>query len=282
MIKFLGKIIGGTLGFMLGGGPLGAAIGMAIGHAYDNRKEPLPDFWGEANARRWKDTYSGDAAAPDLNEAAFTAAVVVLCAKMAKVDGSVTRSEIEAFKKAFKIKKSQEAKIGKLFDEARRSAEGFEPYAFQVAQRYRNHPVLLEHILGGLFAIAAADTETIRPAEAKFLRQVAYIFNFTPDDFARLAARSGVYILPDAGSAQPGDSRKRGADDQSYEILGVSDKATDDEVKSAYRALIQKYHPDRLMAEGVPQEFIASANEKMKRINVAYEKVCKMRGINKP
>ncbi|MER2520199.1 MAG: TerB family tellurite resistance protein [Bdellovibrionales bacterium] len=278
MKNYLGKLVGGALGFALGGGPLGAFLGVLVGHAYDSRRDPLPDFWGEANSRRWKDTYSGNPV-DNLNEAAFTKAVVVLCAKMAKVDGSVTRSEIEAFKKVFKIQKQQEDGIGKLFDEARRSAEGFEPYAFQVAQRYRNHPVVLEHILGGLFVIAAADSETIRPAEAKFLRQVAYIFNFTPDDFVRLAARSGVYILPDSGSAQPGDSRKHSADDQSYEILGVSEKAKDDEIKSAYRALVQKYHPDRLMAEGVPPEFIATANEKMKRINVAYEKICKSRGI---
>lgn len=282
MKSHLGKIVGGALGFALGGGPLGAIFGLLIGHAYDSRRDPpMPDFMDASDAGRCRDTYEGKIA-ENINEVAFTASVVVLCAKMAKVDGSVTRSEIEAFKKVFKIKKSQEQEIGKLFDEARRSASGFEPYAFQVAQRYRNHPVVLEHILGGLFAIAAADSETIRPTEAKFLRQVAYIFNFTPDDFARLAARSGVYILPDSGSSQPGDSRKSSAGDQSYEILGVSERATDDEVKSAYRALVQKHHPDRLMAEGVPPEFLATANEKMKRINVAYEKICKTRGINKP
>lgn len=279
MKSYFGKIVGGALGFALGGGPLGGVVGLLIGHAYDSRRvSPAPDYLGKPASARRRDSWESGIE-DTLSEVAFTAAVVVLCAKMAKVDGSVTRSEIEAFKKAFKIKKEQEKHIGKLFDEARRNAAGFEPYAFQVAQRYRNHPIALEHILGGLFTIAAADSETVKPAEAKFLRQVAYIFNFTPQDFARLAARSGVYILPDAGSAQPEDSRKSAAGDQSYDILGVSERATNDEIKSAYRALVQKHHPDRLMAEGVPPEFLAIANEKMKRVNVAYEKICKARGI---
>ena len=58
-----------------------------------------------------------------------------------------------------------------------------------------------------------------------------------------------------------------------YKILGVSPTATDDEVKSAYRALARKYHPDKYRDSDLAE----MAGEKMKEINAAYDEIQKMR-----
>jgi hypothetical protein len=49
-----------------------------------------------------------------------------------------------------------------------------------------------------------------------------------------------------------------------YAILGITNDASDDEIKSAYRKLAQEYHPDRNPGDKV-------AEEKFKRINDAYD-----------
>ena len=50
---------------------------------------------------------------------AFAITVVVLSAKLAKCDGVVSRAEIDAFKRAFRIPPGQVAQVGRVFDQAR-------------------------------------------------------------------------------------------------------------------------------------------------------------------
>lgn len=58
-----------------------------------------------------------------------------------------------------------------------------------------------------------------------------------------------------------------------YEVLGVSETATDEEVKTAYRNMAKKYHPDNYTDSPLADV----AEEKMKEINEAYDTICDMR-----
>ena len=250
------------------GGPLGALVGFMVGHVHDLRHEndvsTLSGLWSGY----------GDFAG-NIQQAAFTMGVVVLGAKMAKADGRVTRAEIDAFRRVFQVNPAQEDAVARLFDRARLSAEGFEPYAFQLAHVFRRHSAVLEEILSGLFIIAAADSAGLSPVEVIFLKRVGFIFGFDNGDFARVAARSGVRF---AAGERP-RARPENAYDESFAILGVAETATHEQIKFAYRALIREHHPDKLMAAGMPPEFVATATEKMKRINVAYDTICKAKGM---
>jgi DnaJ like chaperone protein len=263
--KIRGKLVGGILGLALGG-PLGAVLGFIVGHVHDQSRDDNETLW-----RSISDTPFTDFS-PNVQQAVFTMGVIVLGAKMAKADGRVTREEIETFKRVFGVAPEHEDRVGRLFDRARTSPDGFEPYAFQLAATFRQHPEVLEEVLSGLFMIAAADHKGLSVAERRFLERVGMIFGFSAADFFRIAARSGVHL--------PGDERRpESGRHESYAILGLSEKASVEEIKIAYRTLILKHHPDKLVAQGMAPEFVAAATEKMKRINAAYDNVCKARGI---
>lgn len=237
-----GKIIGGVAGFALGG-PLGALVGGAAGHMYDAKKAEETGTGSNVGAR----------------QVAFTTAVIVLAAKMAKADGVVSRDEILAFRECFHVPPGEEGDIGRIFNQARQDAAGYEPYAEQVAQLFAHEPEVLDRLLGALFHIAKADGR-VHPAELEFLRRTALILGFTEQEFERLKT---------ANLGEPN------ADP--YEILGVGRGWSDDAIKQHYRKLIRENHPDRLIAKGMPQEFIDLANEKVAQINAAYEEIQKDR-----
>ena len=58
-----------------------------------------------------------------------------------------------------------------------------------------------------------------------------------------------------------------------YEVLGISPSATDEEVRTAYRALARKYHPDNY----VDNPLSDLAQEKMQEINDAYDTIVRTR-----
>lgn len=256
-----GKIIGGMAGFSLGG-PLGALLGAAIGHAVDKRigsqeTQTLPPWM-----------HGGGAQSEQERQIAFTLAVIGLAAKMAKADGVVTRAEIDAFKRLFQIPQQDIVKVGAMFDEARKTAAGFELYAQQIAALFHDSPQVLEELLHALFQIAQADGD-LHPAEVSFLARVAQIFGFSQAHFETIRARARA---GGAGGARP-------ATEDSYAVLGLDRSASDQEIKDTYRRLIRENHPDLLIAKGMPPELVANANATMAAINAAYEEIKRQRGL---
>ena len=242
-----GKILGGAAGFALGG-PLGALIGAVAGHAVDRIRA--------AEAEPGTEPGANDAT----KKIAFTIAVIVLGAKMAKADGQVTRDEVSAFKEVFRVPPEEMKNVGRLFNRARNDAAGFEPYARQIGGMFKDNPAVLVELLDGLFHIARADG-TVTDDELAYLEEVARIFGLDAAAWDRVRAAN---LGPDKSDP--------------YTILGVTRDASDDEIKTAYRALVRENHPDRLVAQGMPQEFVDLANERLATINAAYERLQKQRG----
>jgi len=188
---------------------------------------------------------------------AFSIAMIALSAKMAKADGIVTQDEVRAFQQIFAVPAAEVKNVSRLYDLAKGDIAGFETYAARMASLFKEEgeQAVLEDILDGLFHIAKADG-MVHEREVGFLRRTAEIFRFEETHFERILARHAVDPV-----------------ENPYKILGLETSASFDEVRRQYRQLVSSSHPDRLIARGVPPEFIAIATERVAALNSAYETI---------
>lgn len=253
-MKIWGKIVGGTAGFAIGG-PIAALLGVMAGHAVDQLVgQHIGDGTEIAAPADPRDH-------PGLREIAFTIGVIALGAKMAKVDGEVTRDEVEAFQSFFHVPPGEEKNVQRFFDLAKRDASGFETYARQVAALFPDAPDVLENVLEGLFDIAKADGK-VGAEELAYLAAVANLFGLSSERFdrARAAALGDVECEPCV-------------------VLGIDPLATDEQIREAWLRQVRAHHPDRLIAQGLPEEAIKVADRKLALINDAYDRLRKQRGL---
>ena len=190
---------------------------------------------------------------------AFSTAVTALGAKLAKADGRADPAEFAAFAEVFQPEPGGERNVERLYALARQTTLGFESYAKRLAKRYRGCPQLLEDVLVGLFHIAKADG-VVSGDEIAYLGRVADLFGLSPLTFKRLR----VLHL----GAQPGDP---------YVVLDVPHDATDERVHAAWKGALLEAHPDRVLARGLPAEFVEVAHAKASAINAAYDAITRDR-----
>ncbi|MGB3501443.1 MAG: DnaJ family molecular chaperone [Mesorhizobium sp.] len=199
--------------------------------------------------------FSGDPALR--RKVAFSIAMIALSAKMAKADGIVTQDEVRAFQQIFEVPAAEVRNVARLYDLAKGDIAGFETYAAKMATLFNDEgeESVLEDVLDGLFHIAKADGY-VHDREIGFLRRTAEIFRFEDRRFEQILARHAF-----------------NSGENPYKILGLETSASFDEVKRQYRQLVASTHPDRLIARGVPLEFLAIATERVAALNSAYETI---------
>lgn len=277
---FLGKAIGVGFGFMLGG-PIGAIMGGFLGNMFDNAAERGPAGMGLGMrcphcGNHIKPTMDGHcpACGMDLTQQplhntsdrqfVFYVSMASLAAKMAKADGVVTADEIQAFdtfvRSELRVSAEDRKIIAGLFNQAKNTPDDAAAVARQFKSLMGGQPQVLHMMVHLLFRIALADGK-FHPAEEAFILQVSQIFGFSQMEYEQIKA---LFIKKN---------------DRAYTILGLTSQASDAQVKAAYKKLVMEYHPDKLMAKGVPEDFIKIANEKMAEINNAYDQISKERGL---
>jgi DnaJ like chaperone protein len=276
---FYGKVIGGILGFAAFG-VFGALIGIGVGHYFDkalaaNFQMPSPEQQA-------------------LLREQFFQTVFTLMGHLAKADGRVSEQEIaatQALMQRMGLTAEHRQQAIQLFKQG--SAAEFELSAAlaQFVASAGRYPQLNITLLEYLTVVAIADGE-LHDAERSILFAVAEALGIGRWQFEKLL---GMLLAQEQFREQQfRDQDQFGQQDYSqqqrtlprasevalaYQALGVGKEATDAEVKKAYRKLMSQHHPDKLIAQGVPDDMLKIATEKTQEIQSAYEVITKSRGL---
>lgn len=239
----IGKFVGAGLGWALLG-PIGALLGFFVGSIFDIPTSTVISSGGKGS----RTTQRGD----------FIATFLVLSAAVMKADNVVKKSELDFVKKFllqnFGEKDTLEAL--QLLKEILNKDIPIDSVCTQVKYHMDKHLKL--QIVHYLFGIALADG-VLHSSELSVIEMISLKIGLNISEFNSIKAM--FYESPD----------------KSYEILGVSQDASNEDIKKAYRKMANKYHPDKVATMG--EDVQNAAKVKFQTLNEAYEKIRKERNI---
>ena len=189
----------------------------------------------------------------------FMVSLLVLSSAVIRADGKTLQSELDYVRNFVRSNFGEAATyqaMSILSDLNSKQVNIYEVGA-QIAS-YMNYSQRLQ-LFDYLARLAAADGD-FSASEKSVLEAIASAIRINASDAASVIAM----FYKDTDSA--------------YEVLEISPNATDDEVKSAYRRMAMKNHPDKVSTLG--PEVQKAAQEKFQKIQEAYETIKKQRGMN--
>ena len=283
MDGWYGKIIGAILGYIVGRGLLGAIVGFVIGHQFDVMARR--NRGGALGGRRPGAIGAGHGSPAEMRQAFFEATFQVM-GHVAKSDGRVSEREIDAARLAmhrFSLSEADRLRAIELFT-AGKSADFPLEATLERLRWLTGEQSNLARLFVQIQLEAAIDGDGLGDRTRGVFLRICQALGISPLEFASLEAMlrmhrgSSRQRQSSGGQGAPGAaSASRLAD--AYDVLGLKATASDAEVRRAFRKLISKNHPDKLVAQGLPESMITAAHERTQRILEAYETIKNHRGI---
>lgn len=273
-----GKILGAFFGYLIGG-PAGALFGILIGNFFDRGivehfNRPHMQYYSE---RR------------EAVQQVFFEATFSVMGHIAKADGRVSEQEIQLAKKLMdemRLNRDQKTLAKKFFNEGKLASFDLANILTRLDHACYDNPELLKLFMD--IQYRAAKTDNFSAAKMQALDVVFRRLGFAP-----IRQQYRFYEDFGFGSSKSQQSGNRNDSNQrqyqsyqtptnslahAYAILELDKDANKQEVKRAYRRLISRNHPDKLIAQGLPEQMIKMANDKTQKIRKAYEEICASKG----
>jgi len=271
-MQFMGKLVGLVLGFLFGRW-FGALLGLWLGHKVD---QLLAEQRQQHN--RWQPFSS--AGNVNSRQALFFHATFAVMGHLAKSKGRVTSAEIQLASELMS-RMGLRGRAREAAQEAFRQGKAADFPLRQILRAFRRSCIgrrdLLQIYLEFQLQAAFADGQ-LHPAERRILHTIASELGFSQRQLERLLLMMEAefrFHRQQAGSAGAGERTDRLA--EAYALLGVSAEVSDQQLKRAYRKLMNQHHPDKLVSKGLPPEMMELAKQKAQDIQQAYQLIKRVR-----
>lgn len=212
--------------------------------------------------------------------------IMALCAMIAKADGNVTKGEIQFIKKFiighFGIGEDELNEYAGAFNYGKAHPEEYLIFIDIIKSYYRtrrDYIMLLAYLFTGVSQQEGENTNAKEQETRKIILALGlseYEYQALKQSY-RQSTQGGEYTHNQWGNYDTYQNQESLVKKYT-QVLGVSEQASMSEIKKAYRKLVKEYHPDKLSAGSVPQDYIDFANQKIRDINEAYEYLEKIKG----
>ncbi|HEX3848838.1 MAG TPA: co-chaperone DjlA [Steroidobacteraceae bacterium] len=278
-MSWTGKILGALIGFVLTRQVLGALIGALVGHMLDHAWDDRAAAGG-ARAAGGSSFRAGIGGAASIAEEFFRSTFEIM-GNVAKSDGRVSEAEIDAARRLM-----QDLKLGpretelaiECFRRGKTPGYDVEIAVERLREACGQRHDLLRAFLELQLRAALAGNGMSPPARAILVR-VAERLGMSGLEFAYMEA--SLRTWRSGGERAPGgrSTGSLGSLAECYAVLEVDSGISDPEVTKAYRRQMSRHHPDKLVANGLPESMAQLAKERTQRIQEAYEGIRAARGM---
>lgn len=262
-----GKIIGAGLGIFLFHSVILTILGFVVGHMFDRGRQMVRSNPFLSN--QWHHTPT---------QQVFFDTTFSVMGHIAKVDGRVSSSEIqmaESVMARMHMSAEQKQAAIKAFNRGKQADFDLDARLKELRSVCGNNLILLRIFIE--LQNQTANIDGISEAKAKVLKTIVDTLGAGTSFNAQFFRQH--YGTGGAGPRQPGTRYQQSRDP--YRVLGVEPDASDAKVKQAYRRAMSENHPDKLVAQGLPEEMIKLANEKTQEISTAYDQIRAQRGMKR-
>jgi len=264
-----GTIFGAVIGFAMTGKVIGALIGALLGFMFD--QSVGAGFLA-----------SGSSSSAPVSEVFFRT-TFELMGHVAKSDGRVSEAEIGAARRLMQDLRLGPDEVAAAIDCFRTGKSSAYDASFRVEQ-LREACGLRYDLLSTFIELqlrAALDGNGISPPARAVLRRAAERLGMSGLEFARMesAVRARYGARGNTGGNAGGRQSTELSLSECYAELEIGAGASDQEVTKAYRRQMSRHHPDKLVANGLPESMAQWAKEKTQRVQEAYESIRAARGM---
>jgi DnaJ like chaperone protein len=207
----------------------------------------------------------------------FIEATFSVMGALCKADGVVTRAEIDVVERTLTrlhLTPDQKESAKEAFKRGKGAGFDLDGTVREFARLAPAGSSFFQLFLQIQRTAITADGE-LHPTEQAMLMRVARLLGLAESDLAQLEAmlRAATSTPSTRNVTPPRTSQLADA----YVVLGVTENASETEIKNAYRKMIRENHPDRLASKGLPESMRAVAEERAREINAAFDLIKRTR-----